>query len=169
VNSFCILGHCHNCFRSWSRRCVEYDLESSSAVAGVSCVLNDDQAAGRILDQSALPTALMWHPHILGDVEDRFVLLKYCLTIHLFRILHRFIVSTSEYKFKELNVDSKKVRRTTLAPTFAQPANRMILIPTGGRGPIAQFAYSCPSMVLGIASLPLTGNPNKVVACCILS
>jgi hypothetical protein len=53
------------------RRCVEYDLEASTATTGVSCVMTDDQSAGRLVDQSAIPTALMWHPHILGDVEDR--------------------------------------------------------------------------------------------------
>jgi len=55
------------------RRCVEYDLDASSVSSGIVCVQADDSSsAGRLIDQAAIPSSLVWHPHIHGDVEDRY-------------------------------------------------------------------------------------------------
>jgi WD40 repeat protein/Ca2+-binding EF-hand superfamily protein len=131
------------------RFCVEYNLENSSTDTGLQCQRQSAEGGGeRVMckiEATARPTALMWHPRIGDDVEDR------------------FIVATDEFKFKEFNADSKQCRKTTLAPTFGNPPNRMVPIATAGNGRVTHFAYSSDSKVVGIGSFPLAGDPSKVM------
>ena len=67
---------------------------------------------------------------------------------------------------KEFNADSKQCRKTTLAPTYGGPPNRLLLVPEDSRdegiSKMRFFAYSTAERVVGIGCLPLTGNPSKV-------
>ena len=131
------------------RFCVEYNLENSSADMGLQCQRQQSSEGGGDkvmckIEATARPTALMWHPRIGDDVEDR------------------FIVATDEFKFKEYNADSKQCRKTTLAPTFGTPPNRMLPIAAGG-GRVTHFAYASDSKVVGIGNFPLAGDPTKVM------
>ena len=131
------------------RFCVEYNLENSSSDLGLQCQRQSTDGAGDKLmskiEATARPTALMWHPRIGDDVEDR------------------FIVATDEFKFKEFNADSKQCRKTTLAPTFGTPPCRMVPIASAGNGRVTHFAYSSDTKVVGIGSFPLAGDPTKVM------
>lgn len=130
------------------RRCVEYDLEVSSVIDGLM-VCDNGQAP--LIDCTALPTALMWHPHTEEDSEDK------------------FIVATDEFKMKEFNIESKLCRKTSLGPTFGTPPTCMIPLPPlkieGGESTSSKafFAYSTKSKVIGVGALPLTGNPSTVM------
>jgi len=123
------------------RICVEYDLEGSSVTFGVIC-RQDRQILQRI-ESTARPTAIMWQPQVEGEIEEK------------------FIIANDEFKFKELNADSKQCRRTTLAPMFGGPINR--LLPIVDEGTTKFYAYSTASKVIGIGCLPLTGNPSEVM------
>lgn len=121
------------------RHSVEYDLENSSISEGVKVV---DPSRVRI-ELTAQPTAISWHPHIGDDVEDR------------------FIVANDEYKMKQFNVDSKQCRKTTLAPTFGGPPNKIMV--RKGEDDKHYFVYCTPERIVGIGSLPLTGCPTQVM------
>lgn len=123
------------------RICVEYDLEGSSVTFGVIC-RQDSQLLQRI-ESTARPTAIMWQPQVEGDIEEK------------------FIVANDEFKFKEFNADSKQCRKTTLAPMFGGPINR--ILPVTHEGLTKFYAYSTASKVIGIGCLPLTGNPSEIM------
>lgn len=89
------------------RRCIEYNLHGSSVENGILVV---DVPVK--VEAVAKPTALLWHPHIGDDVEDRFV------------------YATDDYKFKNINADSKLCRKTTIAPTYGGPINYLLPIPS---------------------------------------
>ena len=121
------------------RRCVEYDLESSSVKEGVKAM-----DPGRVrVELTAMPTAVAWHPHIGDDVEDR------------------FLIANDEYKFKQFNGDSKQCRRTTLAPTFGGPPNK-IMVQKHGEDKW-YYVYTTPEKIVGIGSFPLSGCPTQVM------
>jgi len=128
------------------RRCVEFNLPACSIRSGLFTV----DIPLRI-ESTARPTAILWHPHIGSDLEDRFV------------------IANDEFKFKEFNADSKQCRRTTLAPTFGGPPNRLLVLPeqhdidqeeavTKGH-----YVYATADRVVGLGRLPLTGNPKTVM------
>ena len=86
---------------SEDKYCVEYDLYASSLANGVIAVGGNSGGSNRHrLELTAVPTAVMLHPHLEDDVEDRFV------------------IANNEFKLKEFNTDSKHCRKTTLAPTY---------------------------------------------------
>ena len=121
------------------RRCVEYDLEGSSVKHGINII-----EPGRVrVELTAQPTAVAWHPHIGDDVEDR------------------FIVVNDEFKLKEFNGDSKQCRKTTLAPTFGGPPNKMMV--QKGENDKWYFVYSTTERIVGLGSLPLSGCPTQVM------
>ena len=72
----------------------------------------------------------------------------------------RFIVANDEFKVKEYNLDNKQCRKTVISPTYGGPLNRMLLPQNGA---VKHYAYSTGSKVIGVGSLPMTGNPNEVV------
>lgn len=88
------------------RMLVEYDLAAASPEKGV--VLRCDPTK---IEQTAVPTACMWHPLLGGDFEDR------------------IITANDEFKFKQWNADNKSCRRTNLCPTFGGPLNELIAVP----------------------------------------
>jgi hypothetical protein len=130
---------------------MEYDLENSSIEGGVCCQYIEgvdgemkirDRGDMQYVEVTARPTALMWHPKLNDDVEDK------------------FIIVNDEFKFKEFNADSKQCRKITLAPTFASPPTT--LLPIRVNGQVTHYAYSCGSRVIGIGSFPLIGDPSQV-------
>jgi WD40 repeat protein len=121
------------------RRCVEYNLEASTVLGGVRTM--DDMPTE--LDLNARPTALLWNPKQPVNHEDKFV------------------VANDEYKFKEFNCLSKQCRKTTIAPTYGGPPNKMLPIATNGVS--SHYAYSTASKVIGLGCLPVTGNPAEVM------
>lgn len=121
------------------RRCIEYNLQGSSVENGIMIVDTPVQ-----VETSAKPTALLWHPHIGDDVEDR------------------FIYATDDYKFKNINADSKLCRKTTIAPTYGGPINQLLMIPGGSdTEPGYHYAFSTAERIVGLGSLPLTGDPTE--------
>jgi hypothetical protein len=97
------------------RYCVEYDLAASTVATGVVCVKSMHPSAATVcshrIELAAKPTAVMWHPKINGDFEDRFV------------------VANDAFKLKEFNLDSKQCRRTSLAPRFGNPPIALVPVP----------------------------------------
>eukprot|EP00607_Mallomonas_marina_P010200 CAMPEP_0182421352 /NCGR_PEP_ID=MMETSP1167-20130531/6703_1 /TAXON_ID=2988 /ORGANISM="Mallomonas Sp, Strain CCMP3275" /LENGTH=874 /DNA_ID=CAMNT_0024598397 /DNA_START=395 /DNA_END=3022 /DNA_ORIENTATION=- len=126
------------------RRCVEFNLQQCSIRQGV---VTADMPVR--IELTSHPTAILWHPHIGSDSEDRFV------------------VANDEFKLKEFNADSKQCRRTTLAPTFGGPPNRLLLLPESSSANdvtrYGHYVYSTADRVVGMGRLPLTGNPKKVM------
>ena len=51
------------------RRCVEIDLAKCSVEGGL--IFLDSTKPSVALDFAASPTAMMWHPALEGDVEDK--------------------------------------------------------------------------------------------------
>eukprot|EP01041_Mallomonas_annulata_P010368 gene10368-21631_t len=139
------------------RRCVEFNLQQCSIQQGLVAL----DLPVRV-ELTAHPTAILWHPHIGNDVEDR--------SVGRF-VSDRFIIANDEFKFKEFNADSKQCRKTTLAPTFGGPPNRLLVVPdnsgvetqTQTKRMHGHFVYSTAERVVGIGTLPLTGNPGKVM------
>eukprot|EP00727_Mastigamoeba_balamuthi_P001939 m51a1_g11742 hypothetical protein (841) ;mRNA; f:151348-154453 len=118
------------------RRLVEYDVAQSASVRGL-VVKSVTQ-----IEQTAVPTALIWHPHV--SKED-------------------FLVTANDqFKLKLLNANSKACRRTALGPLFAGPISRMISIP-GSDPKLRCLAYSTAEQVIGLIKLPIDGNPNNVM------
>lgn len=56
---------------------MEYDLVNSTLATGILCVktanTNSSTVCSHRIELSAKPTAVMWHPKLNGDFEDRFV------------------------------------------------------------------------------------------------
>lgn len=124
------------------RRCIEYNLNNCSVENGILIVDVPVQ-----VEVTAKPTALLWHPHIGDDVEDRFV------------------YATDDYKFKNINADSKLCRKTTIAPTYGGPIVKLLPIPTSGDSESGyHYAFSTAERIVGIGSLPLTGDPTESMA-----
>jgi WD40 repeat protein/Ca2+-binding EF-hand superfamily protein len=127
------------------RMLVEYDLTDATPETGV--LLRSDPTK---IEQTAVPTACMWHPLLGGDFEDRIV------------------TANNEFKFKQWNADNKSCRRTNLCPTYGGPLNALIAIPaidpeTNKYGPSKYVVYSTAEKVVGIIKLPLDGNPDKAM------
>jgi cilia- and flagella-associated protein 251 len=76
-------------------------------------------------------------------------------------LLGRFIVANDEFKFKEFNADSKQCRKTTLAPTFGGPPNKLLALKFNGA--VGHYAYSTAERIVGLGCLPLTGDPTQVM------
>jgi hypothetical protein len=124
------------------RRCVEFDLHASSVEAGI--LLAGDPV---VVELTAKPTALLWHPHLDNDVEDRFV------------------YATDDFKFKNINADSKLCRKTTLAPTFGGPVSCTLPVPSADAARRGRyFAYRTKERIIGLCCLPVTGDPNEVTS-----
>lgn len=71
-------------------------------------------------------------------------------------------MANDEFKFKEFNADSKQCRRTTLAPTFGSPPNKIISLHATDTCS-NRYVYSTAERIVGIGCLPLTGNPTEVM------
>lgn len=139
---------------------MEYDLFNSTASSGIQCVGNTSSTNSRTrIDLTGRPTAIVWHPHLEDDVEDRFV------------------VANDEYKFKEFNGDSKQCRRTTLAPTFGGAPKNLLPLPSVSTKPfipqpgaerqtspfvVRHYCYATPERIIGVGALPLDGSPANV-------
>ena len=60
---------------------MEYDLAKSSVEKGI--IFNDFSKPSTLLEMSAVPTALLWHPHMEEDLEDKYEIL-YQYMLHFF-------------------------------------------------------------------------------------
>ncbi|CAM9695874.1 unnamed protein product [Ectocarpus sp. 12 AP-2014] len=126
-------------------RClVEYNLPDSNQETGLMMA-----EAPRRIEQNGLPTALLWHPLLGSDYEDRLV------------------TASNEYKFKQWNADNKSCRRTTIGPTFGGPINRLEQINnihTDGQSRPTEFvAYGTAEKVVGLVQVPFDGNSHKMM------
>lgn len=118
--------------------CREYNLVKSSPSAGVVCTEKSSQ-----VELYAKPTTCAWYPYVGENTEDK------------------FIIANDEYKFKEFNSETKQCRKTTMYPSFGGVIDKLICI---GDNSIGHFvAFSTAEKIVGLASLPLTGNPYKMM------
>ena len=83
----------------------------------------------------------------------------FILLIHIYSF--RFIIANDEFKIKEFNADSKQCRKTTLAPTFGGPPNKLLTLRFNGS--INHYAYTTAERIVGLGCLPLTGDPTQVM------
>eukprot|EP00953_Heterococcus_sp_UTEX-ZZ885_P026793 14445-Heterococcus_DN1.PRE.7 len=121
---------------------VEYDLQRSTAETGLQLVEDP-----KYIEESAVPTALLFHPLLKGDFEDRVV------------------TASDEYKLKQWNAANKGCRSTSLGPAFGGPVNRLLQVShmyeDNVSRPSAYVAYSTTERVVGLMKLPLDGDPGK--------
>ncbi len=127
------------------RTLVEYDLQNTSFENGVKL-----RSEPTVIEQTAIPTACMWHPLLGGDFEDRIV------------------TANNDFKFKQWNADNKHCRRTSLCPTYGGPLNSLTSVPaldptTNQYGPSPYVVYSTAEKVVGIIKIPFDGNPHKAM------
>ncbi|CAM9344740.1 unnamed protein product, partial [Sphacelaria rigidula] len=139
-------------------RClVEYNLpDSNQARAAATTHTPPGHETGLLMteapkriEQSGSPTALLWHPLLGTDFEDRLV------------------TANDEYKLKQWNADNKSFRKTTLGPTFGGPINRLEQISyiygDEESRPSEFVAYGTAEKVVGLLQMPFDGNPHKVM------
>ena len=55
-------------------------------------------------------------------------------------------------------------KRTFLAPRYGNPVSEMIAMRRFGENLPNQFAFKTSHRVIGIVSLPLTGDPSQVIS-----
>ena len=122
------------------RKCVEYDLEMCTVINGI-CTIQDDRSLS--LDLTARPSALIWSSVGTSNLEDK------------------FMVANDEFKLKEYNLDSKQCRRTTLSPTYGGPVVTMLPL-LDAAGQVNHYAYATGHKVIGVGTLPSSGNPAEV-------
>lgn len=135
------------------RRRVEYDVRNTSIARGVSL-----KGKRTKIEQSATPTACLWHPRLGRAREDS------------------LITASDEYKFKLWNPNSATCRRTVLAPTYGGPVNRLTVLPrpaprgtaedeekAGEAADPAFLVYGTNEKVVGLVMLPLDGNPDAAM------
>ena len=122
------------------RKCLEYDLKRSSVHAGILLVEKPSK-----IEFYSTPKAVAWHPKIGEDTEDK------------------FIVANDEYKFKEYNSESKQCRKTTMYPSYGGVIDKMIVIGQNDPELCPFLAFSASEKIVGLAKLPLTGNPDKMM------
>jgi len=116
----------------------DYDLQSSSVVDGVVLM----QEPVRVEHGDSKPTCCMIHPLNKGLREEL------------------VITANSDFKLKYLNANNKTCRKTALGPLFGGALTRMMLIEQ--EGITGQYvAYATNDRVIGLAKLPLDGNPHK--------
>ena len=121
------------------RRVVEYDIEASTVIGGVIPMKEEKPPA---LDLTAFPSSMMWAPSSGTEGEEK------------------FMVCNDEFKIKEYNLESKQCRKTCISPTYGGPVNKMIPLPVNGK--VRHYAYSTGSKVIGLGTLPITGDPTEV-------
>jgi Ca2+-binding EF-hand superfamily protein len=119
------------------RRLVEYSVKSAE-FGGLQAVSPDT-----VVEQEARPTGCIWYP-FGGKGDDQKVL-----------------TMNDEYKFKIWNTVNRSCRRTALAPTYGGPITRMTPVYADADGEDQFMLYATHEKVLGLAQLPLDGNPNK--------
>ncbi|CAM9978678.1 unnamed protein product [Discosporangium mesarthrocarpum] len=123
---------------------VEYNISGSNQETGLLLA-----EAPKRIEQHAVPTALLWHPLLGTDFEDRLV------------------TANNEYKLKQWNADNKSCRKTTLGPTFGGPINCLVQInqvhEDGESRPAAFAVYGTVEKVVGLLQMPLDGNPHKTM------
>lgn len=132
------------------RTLLEYDLATSSVERGL-CL----QSVPCLLEETAMPTACVWHPILAGDFEDR------------------IITCNSDLKLRQWNANNKQCRCTSLGPTYGGPVVKLAsLMKSSEPGDIQPntktihsdfLAYSTSTNVVGLIKLPLDGNPNKTI------
>ncbi|EGB04140.1 hypothetical protein AURANDRAFT_55327 [Aureococcus anophagefferens] len=133
---------------SADRTLLEYDLSISSVENGL-CL----QSPPCLLEETARPTACLWHPNLRGDFEDR------------------IITCNTDLKLRQWNANNKQCRCTSLGPTYGGPIVKLSgLMQARNRdignvqyAPSDFLAYSTVSNVAGLIKLPLDGNPNKTI------
>eukprot|EP00232_Nephroselmis_pyriformis_P024102 CAMPEP_0182866546 /NCGR_PEP_ID=MMETSP0034_2-20130328/8259_1 /TAXON_ID=156128 /ORGANISM="Nephroselmis pyriformis, Strain CCMP717" /LENGTH=717 /DNA_ID=CAMNT_0024998875 /DNA_START=137 /DNA_END=2286 /DNA_ORIENTATION=- len=121
------------------RMMIEYDLEGSSIQGGLK--VSSATPVGRAAGHLAIPTAMT----VLGDGADASLL-----------------TADDEFKLRTYGVESKQCRSTVLGPTYGGPLNRLQVFHGASNGR-PYLAYSTHDKVVGLATLPLDGDPNKAV------
>ena len=118
--------------------CREYNLLKSSSSAGIICTEKSSQ-----VELYAKPTTCAWLPYVGENREDK------------------FLITNDEYKFKEFNSETKQCRKTTMYPSFGGVIDKIMCV---GDDTVGHFlAFSTAEKIVGLAALPLTGNPYKMM------
>lgn len=134
---------------------IEYDLLNSSISTGVLLLkvllINNLTSSKFKIDSTSLPLCLFFLPRHNLDVEDRFV------------------ICCNDFKFKEFNLDNKTKRKTTLAPRYGLPPNKVIVINnsiqflTPPPSSTTQNVSSSNSVSSTNSAPPLLTNPSNFI------
>eukprot|EP00754_Rhynchopus_humris_P006951 Rhum_TRINITY_DN13282_c0_g1::Rhum_TRINITY_DN13282_c0_g1_i1::g.58623::m.58623 len=125
------------------KRLVEYNLVDTSIENGLRI-----KSAHKI-SQGAVPTGFLWCPNTLsppGEVKAQ--------------APDVLAISTNEYKIHLFSTDtSRQCSKTVLSPTYGGPLNKLLVVPQAVDQPPC-LVYTTHEKVVGLAHLPLTGNPR---------
>ena len=97
------------------------------------------------MEQTAEPRCMTWYPAD-GDGEPL------------------ILTSNSEHKFKLFNADTGMCRKTLLAPVFEQPLQQVLVVPANSYDHGDRMLAYVAGDKLGLALLPLDGNPHRYTA-----
>ncbi|KAL9656223.1 hypothetical protein ABK040_007839 [Willaertia magna] len=144
------------------KRLIEYDIENSSVHGGVKI-----KSMYRI-SQDSIPTAFLWYDYkgVIETYENEK------------QNFDGLLFANDQYKLMSFTTPygnrDPRCNRTVLSPSYGGPLNSLILIPNYSYGkenvillPPKFMVYTTHEKVVGMISLPLTGNPhhhNGVIA-----
>lgn len=121
-------------------RCLEYELAKVTSATGIKLKENPVK-----VELYARPTAALWMPYVGDDAEDK------------------FLIANDDFKFKEVNIESKQCRKTTMYPSFGGVIDKLALVGKGFTDANPYVAFATSEKIVGLARLPLTGNPSKMM------
>lgn len=123
-------------------RLCRFDVFGSSVEGGVKLLgVSDDALGGPAAGGGAVPTSLAFLPRGKDPSRGASVL-----------------VADDAFKLRTVDVNTLTCVRTVLGPTYGGPLSVMTPFDGGAR-----LAYATPEKVVGLASLPLDGDPGRAM------
>ena len=123
-------------------RLCRFDVLGSSVEGGVKLLgVTDEAIGGAAGGGSAVPTSLTFLPRSKDPSQSA-----------------RVMVADDSFKLRTVELNTMKCVKTVLGPTYGGPLSAMALF-NGG----AHLAYATPEKVVGLAALPLDGDPGRAM------
>ena len=121
-------------------RLCRFDVFGSSVEGGVKLLGTSDVAlGGPAAGGAAVPTSLTFLPRVQGTGAT-------------------ILVADDSFKLRTIDVATLTCTRTVLGPTYGGPLSLMVPFAGG-----AFMAYATPEKVVGLAALPLDGDPGRAM------
>jgi WD40 repeat protein/Ca2+-binding EF-hand superfamily protein len=128
-------------------RLCRFDVFGSSVEGGVKLLdVSDVALGGAAAGGGAVPTSLTFLPRI---VDNHSRVQQGRATV---------LVADDAFKLRTIDVATLTCVRTVLGPTFGGPLS--VMVPVNGG---AHLAYATPDKVVGLAALPLDGDPARAM------